>query len=607
MPDRRQVLRGLLLAGAGVTLSSCGVPSGGAPIVDGTGPPYDPIAGQQVKPPTPGDAQDQASLVELFLAAVAGPLDTSELLNAARDRARAFLTRDAASSWQPVTNQVSVVRVDSVKNVTGGRDLTTVTCQLQLVGTLDPQSGAVRPVDSPVAPKPVSFGVVPNADQSGYLIQSLPVEALPTGLLLSTAALDEQYYLPQVIYFWDNVRHALVPDLRYVPRTGEPSSKQMADVVNWLIRGPSDAVSSVAIKIMPDGVALQLPNLLTEDNRLVVNFTSALQNPDLPRLMSQLRWSLQPLYQLSSGPVQLEIASQVQKVDGSSTTYIADNPADMESRDADPQPFCVVNGQVVAVDPGGYPVPAVLTNARAPIISAAVSRDRTASALYCTDSVLHLGTMAKSGAVTFTDSGLRGARWSRPAFLPSGRRVLVVVDGVLYAVSGPGAYSTVKPDVRAFAVSPDGYRIAMIGPRGLTVGALSDTAVGLQINNSPVLDAGLTDLTGVAWTRLDRMIVAGHGPDGVALAEVSIDGVIVSPWANKFTSPIDSVVAYPKLPSQPRGSGPVLVQTGGDAFRAFANSSALSLRAQAPSPKPSASGTGSAPPTGNPTAPFYVD
>src|SRR5262249_35289632 len=155
--------------------------------------------------------------------------------------------------------------------------------------------------------------------------------------------------------------------------------------------------------VIPDGTQLQLPNLVTESNRLVVNMNNGFLSADQPKVMSQLRWSLQPLYALS-GTVQLQIASLQQKVDGSSTPYIADNPADAETRDAEPKPFCIVGGQVRAVDTG-YSVPPVLTNTQLPVLKAAVSRDGQQSALVSNND-LWLGSLNKSGAVTYTESGL---------------------------------------------------------------------------------------------------------------------------------------------------------------------------------------------------------
>jgi hypothetical protein len=130
----------------------------------------------------------------------------------------------------------------------------------------------------------------------------------------------------------------------------------------------------------------------------------------------------------------------------------------------------------------------------------------------------------------------------------------------------------------------------------------------LSIGTLRPLDAGRRDVTGVAWNRLDRVIVAGRALEAYGLSEVSVDGAILTSWTSTFKSPIASVVAYPKLPSQVVGSGPVMVQTDdGEAFRAFPSGTPLPLTTQDPSPRPSPSG--SAPPVQKPppTAPFYAD
>jgi hypothetical protein len=611
MPDRRQVLRAVLLAGAGLALpAACGVPSGGRPVVDGNGPPYDPVGGQQGEPPDPSDADSPTKLVELFLAAVSGALETSEQQTAAGNRARAFLSPDTTKSWQPDVTKVTVVRVESLTNTTVGRDLTTVSCTLLTVGRFDGSRGLVdRSLDVGPAPVTVEFTVVPNADRSGFLISKLPDLAL-SGLVLSTAALDELYFTPQLVYFWDTNRRALVPDLRYVPRAGVPASQQRADIVRWLLGGPSDLISPVAIKIMPDGADLSLPNVLTESDRLVVDMTGAFQAADLGKVMSELRWSLNPLYLLDSGTIELQIASRPQQVDGTAAPYIADNPADAAYRDVEARPFCVVGGQVYPVE-AGYGVPSVLANVARPVVQAAVSRDRQQSALVCGDKNakrLWLGQGNKAGGASYTDSGLTGQSWSRPAFLPSGRRILVIVDGTLYAVTA-GVASPVEYDVRAFSVAPDGYRIALVRGDGagavLQVGALRDTGDRLAATSLRPLDPGLTGLRAVAWTRLDRVLVSGHTPEGDRLAEVTIDGAIQTAWTGRpFKDVVSWVVAYPTLPSQLAGSGPVLVQTNkGEAFRVFANSDPVPLVVQSPSPRPSQSTV--VPPA--PTAPFFVD
>ena len=608
--DRRGVLGALVLAGAGLVLpAGCGVPSGGGPVVDGPGPTYDPVSGQKGKPPDPSLADSPATLVDLFLAAISGPLETPELRVAARERARKFLTDSAAKAWQPDTDQVTVVRLEKVTISTSGRDVTTVVGYLQPVGILNTVRGEVQPyTDGSPAPVRAELTVVPGTGTSPLLIEKLPLDVLPPGLLLSSAALDEKYYIPQLIYFWDNSRRGLVPDLRYVPRTGLPASQQKGDVVTWLIGGPSELISSVAINIMPGGTQLLGPNVIAEGDKLVVNLTGALQGADLAKVMAQLRWSLSPLYPLDAGPVQLQIASRPQQVDGSGDAYLSANPADRGTRDLNAELFCVVGGQIEAVDPE-YALPPVLA-APEPgrvVVQAAVSRDKHYAAFVTAEHRLRLGQAGRTDLVSFIDVGLTGAKWSRPAFLPSGRRVLVAIDGTLYAVSASGRVSTVTEGVTAFAVSPDGYRIALVGKGGgVAVGALRDNGDRLSVGGLRPLDAGRDNVTGVAWTRLDRVIVAGQAPEGYGLAEVSVDSAIRTTWSSTFKRPIALVVAYPKLPSQMAGSGPVMVQTdNGEAFRVFASSNPSPLTTRESTSRPVPTGPPVVKPP--PTAPFYPD
>src|SRR5262249_21779304 len=146
---------------------------------------------------------------------------------------------------------------------TSGRDVTTVVGYLQPVGVLDAARGEVRQyTDGSTASVRAEFSVVPDPDHSDlFLIEKLPLDVLPPGLLLITTALED-YFTPQLIYFWDKVPQALVPDLRYVPRAGVPDSQQKAYTVNWLIGDPSEQISSVAQSIVPSGTQLKIPNVL---------------------------------------------------------------------------------------------------------------------------------------------------------------------------------------------------------------------------------------------------------------------------------------------------------------------------------------------------------
>ncbi len=607
--DRRQLLRALLLVGAGLAVpAACGVPSGGGPIVDGAGPSYDPVGGEKGRPPEPDDASSAANLVELFLVAISGPLDTTAVLTDARERARRFLTRQAKDFWKP-PDSVTVVRVEGLTSSISGADAI-VSGTLQPVGSLIRDRGLVDP-SSASGPVPVKFTV--SQDGSGLRISELP-GALQTMLPLATDALDNKYFTPQLIYFWDTRQRWLVPDLRYVPSTGLADTGRLTEIVKWLLLAPSDLINSVVGPFFPNGTDLSVPNVLIQGGRVVVPFTAALQNQkDLARVVAQLQWSLQPLHKLTDG-VDLQIAAQTQQVTGAADLYRKYNPADdVTSRTADPQTFCVTGNAVQALD-GSLPAVVAKPEYNRDVLMAALSRDRRDAALLTTGKRLTLGRADDTGTVSYLPVDLTGHTWSRPAWLPLSRRLLVIVDGQLRVVSATGVVSAqpVATGITAFAVAPDGYRIALIASGVLGVAALHDDSDQLTVS-SPVrpLDTGLSDLTGVAWSRMERLVVAGKtGSNQWRLAEVSIDGAIRVVWKDvSFFNPIVSVVAYPRLPSEPPGPGQVLVQTGDNAvFRVFVNASSATsqpLTGKAgPSPSPSGPGTANRPVL---TAPFYPD
>src|SRR5262249_32023309 len=294
-----------------------------------------------------------------------------------------------------------------------------------------------------------------------------------------------------------------------------------------------------------------------------------------------------------------------QAIDPNGENYARFNFADWD-RNAIPEPYCIVGGVVVAVDGGTVPQVLSPSEPNRAVVQAALSRDQRRAALVTSDHRLRLRQAGENGgAPTFSDVRLSGQRWSRPAFLPlDSRRVLVVVDGVLYAVTWPGAVSTVATQVTAFAVGPDGYRIAVVSGAGVGMGVLRETGDRLSLSPLRPLDAGLRDITGVAWVTVDRVIVAGRTPGGYGLTGVSVDGPIMNTWDNTLNSPIASVVAYAKRPTEGSGPGRVMVQTDkGEAYRVFVKSNGpLTTQDRSPLPSPS----GSAPPVTKPppTAPF---
>lgn len=624
MPDRRQVLRAIVLGGAALAVpAACGLPSGGRPIVDGPAPPAGPgTSGNDVQAPVPGDATDPGGLVKNFLGAVAGKLDVDTDFGKANERAKAFLTAKAQRTW-PSGSQVTVVRVVSGPTSSAGEaGETFVDVQLQSVGTL--RNGMVTPVSNgaPAPPVQVRFTVVLNDQQPGsYLIDEISAQApnggTPlSGMLLNSDGLNNDWYAPQLIYFWstDSGRKGLVPDLRYVPRVGLSQESQRTEIVNWVLGGPSDLLENAVANTLYAGITLVGPSLVPPDsNGLLINLSAAPQGLEAQQVMDQLRWSLRPFYE---GPVRLQENSQNVKVDGASSRYLKSNLADEPYHRGDDTPYCVVGGVVREVT-NPDKLPQALTNTNRDnrnVRYAALSGTQPYAALVKTDNWLYVGGVYRDNAQpVFIKSDLTGTAWTRPVFLPSDDPVVMVaVDGRLYWVNLQGNRSEVPiadHPVTAFAVAPDGHRMAMIAGGSAWVCSLRTDEQGISTGPPRCIVTGLTGLTGIAWSQLDRVLIAGRGSANYQLAEATVDGAIAETWSVAFSYKITQVVALPRLPSSTPGVARAMVQTDHNIAYSVSPSHFEPIKLINPGGSPSPTASSGHASGGEPvlTNPFYLD
>jgi hypothetical protein len=626
MPDRRTILRAILLGSAGVAIPSgvaalggCGVPTGGSPVVDGSGPSVG-TAGLTGggTPPGPDTATTPEELVAKYLLAVAGPLEDvyrTQLQNSARR----FMTSDAADSWEPEPD-VTVVRVVGKPRRREGGVSTWADITLQTVGKLTP-SGMLMPTSS--AQVTCNFELVNDRtnsrDGSGWRIKriiSKPAN-LSSAMLLDSAALDDpvlRLFTPQLLYYWPSAgQNALVPDLRYLPLAGSDQNR-FTRIVNDLLSEPP---SWLAVKDFPSAVLAQAaPD--KDNNYLVVNIKLPAPGLDPKRLMTQLRWSLFPFYQ---GPVQLQINSQKQQVDGSSGGYRTANLAD--SPDRSPDAYCVAGG-VVRPLRDDEDAPTILdAPLNRDVLWAALSRDRRMVAVVRPDGPGKYGLWigdADTGPAYIKCAGLSSRNLGRPVWLPGQDRLVVLVDNRLYAVNRLGAAaSDVTPigvqKVPAFSVAPDGRRIALIADGVPAIASLSpaDQSTGIGASERFAV-SGLVELSAIAWSRMERVVVAGRIPssaaDAFGLIETTIDGAIQQEVPDvKLAEQITHLAAYPPAPSvQSTGMGRILGQAGSgknvysfEFLRQYRRLDQLQIQ-------PSLSASASPKPVElTPTAPFFAD
>ncbi|HKT04490.1 MAG TPA: LpqB family beta-propeller domain-containing protein [Rugosimonospora sp.] len=629
MADRREVLRALLLGAAGAAvpaaLAGCGVPGGGKPIVDGPGPSAGIGGGSTPRnPPGPGDATRPEDLVKMYLQAVAGSLDDTDR-PARVDAAKQFFTPQFANGWAPERLDITVVRMLGQPSRKEGSTATTVDVTLVPVGQLSPQGAVAQPTGSTRLGSVVcSFDVVANPDPRGSGawridgISSGPDRTLAADLLLSSDALDVPLglFTPVLIYYWSTAHDVLVPDLRYLPLGGS-NQKVYTRVVNDLLLGkPADWLDASPTQ---SGLKLGSATVYPRDNQLQVNLSGSAGIPPQD-LMTQLRASLFPTYDKG---VQLVLNSQPQQLDGTSENYTSANLADFPARPLTvPPEYCVAGGTVRPVRPEVAPPPVLSNPLNRNVRWAALSRN-TRMVAVVRDSGGHQGLWLgseRAGGDYAPVSGLPSTttNMSRPAWLPGQDRVLVAADGRLFAVdAGDLTAVDITPAqyrVDAFAVGPDGRRIALVSGGVLFVAALlpakKATTVGgpLQL---PTIDLVGGSLSAVAWSRVERVVVAGRLPNSnntYSLLEITVDGAI-SQLLDVKTEVITHLTAYPMPPAAgPVGAGKVLGQAGaaGKAYAFEFQGAFTRFGAITPSPSPSASP--GKPPAGlTPLAPFYAD
>ncbi len=616
--ERRQLLRAGLLAAAGLaTSAACGVPSGGPPVVDGDGPKQG--AGttgpNSVDPPGPQGTTDAAELVHHYLESLSGRLDTDDARQKATDRAKSFLTPNAQANWSS-SAPILVVRLLSPLQAPVAPNGYRVTTQLQPVGVIDDGSGTVKPTSN-VKVIDAAFSVIPNPDPKGTA--ALLIDQLPAGLgpVLAESALTT-WFTAQLVYFWDLEQRGLVPDLRYVP-TSVQDAARATEIVNWLLAGPS-AFLQGAVQVTPPGVQLVGPNVTVDPSgHLAVVLTGVAPSTDLSNLTAQARWSLRPMYK---DALNVSVQGRPAKPDGSSSTYLDKNLA-VHGRNTEPQPYAI-SGGVVKYLPDPSVVPPVLdAEQNAGVRLAALSRDVSPMAALVKDQggQLWLGQPGRNGAApSYQRVSQLPPISQRPMWLAVDPPSVLVRgdDGLLYQV-GAGAGTPVTQvavggvnQIAAFSVAPDQRRIALIADDVVWVAPLTFSQGAVAVGNLRKIytSADLPDLRSIAWTRLDRVLVAGGAGPSV-LMEMMIDGTNAQRFLNNpalaLTNPITQVVAYPYPPTVRNDPpapdpGPVMVQAGGTAYKVQSTLPQLDYDTH-PTPSPSAS----AAPLSPPVSPFFID
>lgn len=610
MRSRRGVTGAALLAVA-LLLGGCGVARDSGVVGDKLGPQRGLGSGGEdlAVASERNDTLDRKQFVTNFLRAAAGDYQS------AVDRVRKFVLPGVAEGWKPPGDPLVVRQVGDFGQSPPANGSTRVSVTLQPVGRLTDQ-GAIEPVgQNERALIRRDFNVEPGDDrQGGLFLRDPPKEvylltSALTPALVGVTSDNDVLYRPHLLYFWDPDYDRLVPDLRYLPRT-LPKQQRPTEVVRRLLAGPSNFLKEARVQALPAGTDLR-GNVVLEDGTLVVDVSLKATTVPIDRLMAQLRWSL---WDQHEGPIRLLVEGQLKAEDAPPTGPHAENPATALA--TSPVMFCVADGVVLSQckdQAAQEPPPILATPENRSVRKAAITTraDGMYGALVKTDPKglsLRVGTAKPGEKITYVTVGSPADTMSRPVWLstatqPGAAQGMIAADGRLYLFGADGKRTRldgVPSNVTDVAAAPDGRRIAFIAGGQVYVAALA-----LRPEPAVVywrqLATSLTGLEGVAWTRPDRMVVAGAGK----LAELTIDGAL----EEKLDTPTDNstvtqLVAHPDNPMDGSSQGPIMVELNNAlSYHVFGSLQQIQKTGTpVPSPAPT-------PPAEAPTvlAPFFLE
>ncbi|WP_422771507.1 LpqB family beta-propeller domain-containing protein [Plantactinospora sp. WMMC1484] len=591
----------LLLA----VLAGCGIPDETAVRIDGRGPvgdtaPGDPTGGQ---PPGRTDSgSDQRMFALNFLTAAAG--EAAE----AYKRVNEYIVSTERFVPKPDDEgDVNLVRVDADGGgivITQRNDGTSlVKVEVQQVGVLRGNGSIGEPVETE-REYTFTIGGAPTDPGMG---SGLWVLDPPSVLLMTDRALST-YYQEKTVYFWNSDRTALVPDLRYLPRS-VPVQRHATAVLDWLIGGPSDWLSPVAVRL-PEGTSpvgnVPAPK---DGGRLEVNLSvkaGALETDiELQKLFTQIVWSLKS-NQLLDNELELKIQNQSRMIEVAEE-YRQRHP--LYQLTGAPAGYGVFEGRVYQLanpgDPAPLPIPAEENH---DVVTAGATRDGDIVSVALVSRQgeyfrLRTGSGPRVVSALLTSED-RYRSMGRPVWLkgPGERRPagLVVADGRLMTFTAgnpdltPVSFSGLSGSVTAVGASVDGNRIAFVADGRLYVAGVRVEDGGLKVEPARQLPTSLHQLSAVDWSGENMLVLAGlDDAGGSAIHRLNVDGALELRQVTNVGAPVEALAAYPE------DAQPFPLMYGANQV-AFMGETAINRNQVAP-------GGGTQPSSPNPaTAAFYL-
>lgn len=501
-------------------------------------------------PPGPARGASQEEIVKGFVTAMqAIPLNPAA--------ARSFLTDPARSAWQPSGGTI-VYQFSRVEATDKGVDL-----QLSEAHRLDSRGGWLP---GPTRTETLHLRLVKEKGQ--WRIDN-PVDAM----IVSTATFESQF-APFDLYFYDRAGRVLVPDPVYIPR-GEQTA---TNLVNGLLKGPDPRLAPVVRSAFPTQTALDLSVVVTDSGIAEVPLSKemlALSPDEVGKAIIQLARTLRAVPGIHRVRISVD-GSTVPMPDGRTSVSVKEGvefaPTGLG---ASHELLAIRNHRVVTVEgTTAQPIAGALGKPGFALRSLALSRSGGEVAAVGADGATVLvASKAPDSEVHRVFEG--GHDLLRPVYDLYGRlwlvdrtdhgAVLHVLDGTHdQVVRFPGISGR---EVTAFAVSPDGSRLAVsladaVSPRvavaSILRGSAGEVLHGLRPRSIPVSSYASEDDLGpavdVGWRSPTQVAVLTRPSDGLSrvvytMADGSPGGLLpIAPEPFNGTALALVVNADPEVP-----------------------------------------------------------
>jgi hypothetical protein len=483
-------------------------------------------------PALPADGATQTEILAGFLAAGTAPQNDYAI-------AREYLEESIKSVWNP--NQELLIQSSSPKVQVVSDEVATV------------EIGVLARIDSAGRYETLPAGTT-RVLEYGFGLQNGQIRLISApDVTVVIRPVFDVVFKSYSIYFLDQSKQNLVPELRWFPATPATGTK----LVNALLAGPSSWLAPFVVSAVPSGTTLSIDAVAIASRVAQVDLSAealAAGSDDRPLMKAQLFATLSQLPNVDQ--VSISIERSTQEIANSelvasplvARSVLALGPEGLES----------LTGSNLNASSQGL---AFFENKSVSLLAASSKAGALAAA---TDSGVFLTGLANPGTAVkqvSADTSLIGLEYDQQQFLwivSSGDIQAIAANGELLAVSAPWLG---RQQLSGFALSPEGARAAVLVKSGnrtkvLVAGVVRD-ANGTPIALAEPLEIAseLQSPTLISWYNPVTVAILNQGTDSVSLTLATLGGTDRSlPALNQAKA----------LVSAGAGSGPFLLSTSGE-------------------------------------------